>query len=398
MRKKSVKYPAIKRKVLQVREDSLPGLEVLPRNDEPSGAIARIDKAAAITSHPVSTSALDNAFRRYGVEAEDAFLALASHYLQVRAVELPKKSFFSLERGLATLDIIAHDRQLLSLLDRIVENDSVGRELPVWYQYFLGRRFREGSGKFFTPRPVAAGMAHLLPVRAHSIIMDPTCGGGTFLTEASRMWDGVPCKLVGNDVDRMLVGLTEILLAISARPHHSVDLRCANLFDCGIEFQDYWGAVDCILANPPFSLALEKVGIRSKLLELGYRNSDAVFLDVCQQLLAPGGSLVCLLPHSIIVNSEYQPLRTAVEQEWDLCGLITLPEGVFYLTANTSTRADIVHLRKKGGKAKPPEHLYFANAPSVGIPLNFRANDFGENALEMIVSDARIKECVASCA
>src|SRR5208337_774215 len=99
MRKKSIKYPAIKRKVLQVREDSLPGFEVLPRNDEHGGAIARIGKAAAMTSHPVSTSALDNAFRRYGVEAEDAFLALASRYLQVRAVELPKKSFFHWNEG-----------------------------------------------------------------------------------------------------------------------------------------------------------------------------------------------------------------------------------------------------------------------------------------------------------
>jgi len=83
-----------------VREDSLPGLEVLPRNDELGRAFARIDKAAAITSHPVSTSALDNAFRRYGVEAEDAFLALASRYLQIRAVALPKKPLFPLERGL----------------------------------------------------------------------------------------------------------------------------------------------------------------------------------------------------------------------------------------------------------------------------------------------------------
>ena len=140
------------------------------------------------------------------------------------------------------------------------------------------------------------------------------------------------------------------------------------------------------------------MGIRSKLFELGYRNSDAIFLDVCQQLLVPGGSLVCLLPHSIIVNTEYQPLRTAVEKEWELCGVITLPEGVFYLTANTSTRADIVHLRKKAGKVKPAIRSYFANAPSVGIPLNSRTNDFGENALEMIVADARVRECVVGSA
>ncbi len=396
MRKKSVKYRSRPRKASRVREDTLPGLEISPRNDARSRAVARIDSAVAITSHPVSMSALDNAFRRYGVEAEDAFLTLAARYLQVRAAELPKKPFFPRERGLATLDSVGHDRQLLSLLDRIVASDPAGMELPVWYQYFLGRRFREGSGKFFTPRTVAAGMAHLLPVTPNAVIMDPTCGGGTFLSEASKAWGDTPCTLVGNDVDRMVVGLTEIILAISARPQHLFDLKCANLFDCGSEFQDYWSGVDCILANPPFSLALEKVGIRSKLFDLGYRNSDAIFLDVCQQLLAPGGSLVCLLPHSIIVNAEYAELRSAVERHWDLCGVITLPEGVFYLTANTSTRADIVHLRKKGDDGKRPDQSYFANAPSVGVPLNSRTNDFGENALDRIVFDARVRGCAAS--
>jgi SAM-dependent methyltransferase len=314
--KKTVKYRAGKRRVSRVREDSFLELEVLPRKGADGVVMAGFDKAVVLTSNPVSTAALANAFRRYGVEAEDAFLALATRYLQVHAAELPQRTFFPLERGLATLDAVGHDRQLLSLLDRIVESDPVGIELPVWYQYFLGRRFREGSGKFFTPRTVAAGMAHLLSVKPNAVIMDPTCGGGTFLTEASKTWGGVSCKLIGNEVDRMLVGLTEIVLAISVRRHHTFDLKCANLFDCGSEFRDYWGAVDCILANPPFSLPLERVGIQSRLFELGYRNSDAIFLDVCQQLLKPGGSLVCLLPHSITVNAEYQSLRTAVERDF----------------------------------------------------------------------------------
>jgi SAM-dependent methyltransferase len=377
-----------------VREGEDDNLTLFSSNGNERGVLARIDKAAEIAAHPVSASALDNAVRRYGLEGEDAFLALASHYLQALGLRLPPKSFFPLERGLAVLDTVSHDRQVLVLLDRIVENDRHGSELPVWYQYFLGRRFREGSGKFFTPKTVASSMARLLPLKPNAVVMDPTCGGGTFLAAASRCWNSVPCRLVGNDIDKMLVGLTEIVLAVSTSPQHTVELQCANLFDCGNEFSKCWGSIDYILANPPFSLSLQRVGIRSRLFELGYQNSDAVFLDLCLQLLVPGGSLVCLLPHSIIVNSEYQQLRAAVESEWDLCGIITLPEGVFYLTANTSTRADIVHLRKKADKSPASSKVYFANAPSVGIPLNSRMSDFGENAVEMIVTDTRVKECV----
>ena len=394
MPRKPLKYLTGKRKASRVRDDSNGNLALFsPLGGQP-GSIGRLDKAAEIASHPVSASALENAFRRYGVEGEDAFLVLASRYLQVLKVRLPVKSFFPFERGLTILDMVAHDKQLVALLDKIVQSDPLGFELSVWYQYFFGRRFREGSGKFFTPRTVASAMAHLLTVKPSAVIMDPTCGGATFLTEASRCWNAVPCKLVGNDVDKMLVGMAEIILAISTSPHQPFELHCANLFDCGDEFKNYWGTIDYILANPPFSLALERIGIRSKLFDLGYRNSDAIFLDVCLKLLAPGGDMVCLLPHSIIVNSEYQQLRIAVERDWDLCGVITLPEGVFYLTANTSTRADIVHLRKKGDKYRCPSNLYFANAPSVGIPLNLRMNDFGDNSLEMTVGDARIQECL----
>ena len=120
-----------------------------------------------------------------------------------------------MERGFAALNIVTHDKQVLSILDGIVAGDPQGRELATWYQFFFGRRFREGSGKFFTPRTIAAAMARLLPVQAGAILLDPTCGGGTFLSEASRRWADTPCRLVGNDVDRMLVGLTELVLALS---------------------------------------------------------------------------------------------------------------------------------------------------------------------------------------
>src|SRR5206468_2303162 len=100
----------------------------------------------------------------YGIEGDDAFLALASRYLDVRKVRSSTLRYFPSERAHAALGIVAHDRQVMSIIDAIVAGDQIGRELPTWYQFFFGRRFREGSGKFFTPRPVAAAMARLLPV------------------------------------------------------------------------------------------------------------------------------------------------------------------------------------------------------------------------------------------
>jgi hypothetical protein len=115
-------------------------------------------------------------------------------------------------------------------------------------------------------------------------------------------------------------------------------------------------------------------------------------------LLAPGGSLVCLLPHSLVVNSEFDQLRRSAERHWELCGVVTLPEGVFYLTGNTTTRADIIHLRKKTGRHQQIHKAFFANAPTVGFPLNSRTTYFGENSLDLIAGDPRVLDCINATA
>jgi type I restriction-modification system DNA methylase subunit len=346
-----------------------------------------------------STYAIEAGFRRYGLEGEDVFLALAARCVEESRGRHNGFEFFQYERGLQVLDLVTHDRQIDSILARAcVGSDSIGH-LPVWYQYFVGRRFREGSGKFFTPKIVARSMVDLLPLDAGIILCDPTCGGGTFLAEAARLLDGTPCDLIGNDVDRTLVGLTEAVLFLTCGGGQKRHLFCDNVYDRGPFLDAYSKRVDCILANPPFSLPLESVGLRSTLFNMGYHNSDAVFLDVCLELLKEGGHLVCLLPHSIVVNSDFSELRAHVEREWDLCGIITLPEGVFYMTARTTTRADIIHLRKKTAtKTAASGRIYFANAPTVGIPLNSRDTRSGDNALEDVVATVRARGCVASAA
>lgn len=343
-----------------------------------------------------STHSIDAMFRRYGLEGQDVFLAIAARCVQESHVRHNGFDFFKYERGLEVLDLVTHDRQVDSLLARVCVGSNAVAHLPLWYQYFVGRRFREGSGKFFTPTPVARSMANLLPLKAGMIFCDPTCGGGTFLSEVARLLQGTRCELVGNDVDRTLVGLTEVVLYLTCTGAQKRHLFCDNVYDRGPFIESYSQRVDCILANPPFSLPLESVGMQSALFNMGYRNSDAVFLDVCLELLKEGGHLVCLLPHSIVVNTDYSGLRSRVERDWDLCGIITLPEGVFYMTASTTTRADIIHLRKKVAGQTSRARVYFANAPTAGVALNSRDTAPTDNALDEVALAVRARGCIAS--
>jgi hypothetical protein len=128
------------------------------------------------------------------------------------------------------------------------------------------------------------------------------------------------------------------------------------------------------------------------LFSSGYRNSDALFIDTAFKLLKDGGRLVCLLPHSIIANQEFSHLRTIVERSWNVLGVICLPEGVFHLSAGTTTRADIVILEKCKLQDKGPQKLFFASVPSVGIRLNNNMKEPISNNLEQVLSNTEVKQ------
>lgn len=333
---------------------------------------------------------LDRELRRLGIEGENAFYALAFHYVGLsRSSDLKFSERFN-QLGKSLIKKVHADRYLFLLLNSISESDPEGINLPAWYEYFHGRRFREGSGKFFTPQPVAAAAVQLLPKKEGAVIMDPSCGGGTFLIEASRLWGESSCTLIANDVEASLVDLTRLTLSLRTLSDHKKHFLQTNIYQPDEFLEEWYGHVDFIVANPPFSIKVSTIDIESGLFALGYRNSDALFLDVSLKLLRPGGRLVCLLPHSVIANAEFSQMRYEIEENWNLLGVIGLPEGVFHSTANTMTRADIVILEKRGSSNSNSETV-FASTPSVGVPLNRREKNHEENHLLELLENIEIR-------
>lgn len=334
---------------------------------------------------------IELSFRQFGFEAEDAFNAIASCYIEVFSIQCSEKLAKLCEKGKEVSNVAFKDTVLKEIVTYYTKIDKEGDNLPVIYQYFLAKRFRDITGKFFTPKAVASQMAAMLPVKENAIIIDPTCGGGTFLKEFSKKWKKQSCTLIGNDIDEMLVCLTELSIKINKVNHHKLELMSSNLYAPNENLKKWFGKVDYILANPPFSLPIEYFSSDSKLFSIGYRNSDALFIDLAFELLKPNGRLVCLLPHSIISNKEYERLRKTVELDWYVSAVIVLPEGVFQSTANTTTRADIIVLDKKGIKRENSKTI-FSNVSSVGVPLKAKQKQVDGNDLQDVLQSKEIIE------
>lgn len=334
---------------------------------------------------------IELSFRQFGYEADDVFNALLACYVDVFEIQHIEFLDNLYEKGKKILNIVFQDAVLKEIIIYQVKIDKQGDNLPVIYQYFLAKRFRDITGKFFTPKDLAAQMASLLPIKKNAIIMDPTCGGGTFLKEVSKRWADTPCTLIGNDIDEMLVSLTALTLHIRKKNYHHIQLICNNLYAPKTDLKEWFGKVDYILANPPFSLPIDSFSSDSKLFQLGYRNSDALFIDLAFDLLKTGGRLVCLLPHSIISNKEFEKLRKTVELDWHLSAVLVLPEGVFQPSAQTATRADMIVLDKKTIH-NPQKKTIFSNIASLGVPLNVKSPQSDKNDLQTILKSKAVAE------
>ena len=337
---------------------------------------------------------LENYFRRFGIEGETAFHALAYQYIRRYSDRLANIPNTVTEKWQRAYKKIEREQHVVRFLDRLVSQDSNGDRLSEWYQFFIGRRFREASGKFFTPKPIASAMARLLPSQEHPVIMDPTSGSGTFLMEVAKILREDRCVLVANDIESSLVELSMLTLNLATHPNHEKYYICADIYEPLEELKSWYGRVDYILANPPFSLRIEHEQFDSPLFSHGYRNSDALFIDIALKLLRPGGRLVCLLPHSIIANEEFSHFRTIVEKKWMVLSVICLPEGVFLLSAGTTTRADIVVLEKKRENGIMSKKLVFASVPSAGIRLNNNEKDMVSNDLESVLNNPEAKDAL----
>jgi len=333
---------------------------------------------------------VEKRYRELGVEGDDVFTLIASEYIRFHKLELSERLIGIIKKA-DEINCNGNSQKMESIAKRVVRYDKLAKKLPILYQFFHSKRFRDNTGKFFTPRNIARSMADMLPLKNDAVIFDPTCGGGTFLVEASKKWKNRVCHLLANDIDNYLVALTEIILKIQIPKKHKLSLFNENIYSPEETTLLFQNKVDYILANPPFSLTVDNFSPESKLLRRGYRNSDALFIDLAKDLLKEGGKLVCLLPHSIISNKEYAELRKVVEEDWHINAVMVLPEGIFQETANTTTRADILIFKKKGQGIFNSETL-FCNISSVGQPLNSRDSLFEEDDLSRILKQDKVKK------
>ena len=228
---------------------------------------------------------------------------------------------------------------------------------------------------------------------AFGLVLDPSCGVGSFLAEFVRQahsevsgaiggteWSRLAARdlVVGVDKSERMIRLALANLATfgatSAKLHLANGL--ARDGHDGELSRAMEGKVGLILTNPPFGATFSQTDIGDYNLATVWParkpnsvDSELLFLERYIDWLRPGGQLLAVVPDSILTNKGlFADLRLGLGPQVEVRTVISLP-AVTFAAAGTSTKTSILHLKK--GKAQGTA-ARFAICNNIGYSVSAR--------------------------
>lgn len=204
------------------------------------------------------------------------------------------------------------------------------------YALLIGPAQRKSLSAYFTPPSLAAATieaARPFFERPGATVLDPACGGGSFLVPIARAMilhdiaageglqqiaaDAV-ARIKGIELDAGLASLSATLLADALGQDFAVTIdtgqvvETANALEVTVDER-----FDLIIGNPPYSKvwaegAAAISAIAGKADLGGHTNLYALFVLRALEWLKPGGGLAFVLPTSFIAGPYFKGLREEI--------------------------------------------------------------------------------------
>ena len=240
------------------------------------------------------------------------------------------------------------------------------------------------------------------PVRCTKVgyILDPSCGVGSFLTEVTRILHPQVVSVVGaRRAAEWLNRMFESVVVGVDKSERMIRLSLTNLSLFGAESatlhfgnalarqgpdskigDSFNGSVQLILTNPPFGAEFSRPDISEYKIATdwcsrknGSIHSELLFLERYIDWLKPGGTLVTIVPDSILTNRGlFSDLRAGIAPRIELRSVVSLPQVTFG-AAGTTTKTSILHLVKRhGGLVNKP--VYFSVCKDIGYTVATRSS------------------------
>lgn len=272
------------------------------------------------------------------------------------------------------------------------------------FQLFISRYYRGENDQYLTPESVIKMMLEVIHPSIKDTILDPACGTGRFLTHAMMYLSGSLKKqriniknwasshAFGIDVDKSLVKISKMYMVLIGDGHTNI-FKDNSLNKKSEEYEINKYPISIVVTNPPFG-SREKIIDKDVLknYELGHvwdeqlnktaelrkngQTQGVLMLERASQFLQKGGIIGIVLPDGIFSNLSDRYIRKWIVNNFEVLGIISLPEETFRVqTIGVSVKTSVLLAKKKEGIRE--HNIFFASPNTIGYDL--QGDDINSN-------------------
>lgn len=275
------------------------------------------------------------------------------------------------------------------------------------YEYLLSKLSSAGTnGQFRTPRHIIDFMVKVVDPKKNETILDPACGTAGFLVAAYRYIAGEytsdKLKKAGSpramdklsaeeknfmfnhtftgfdsDEDMIKFGMMNLHLHGLSKSHLD---RQNTLTDTA----GFKGKFDVVLANPPFSGAIDKESVTQEL-QMGTNATEVLFLRFMLDHLSLKGKVAVVVPEGLISNDTAANKKVReMLLDAGLWAIVSLPSGVFRPYASVKTYILLVD-----AQFKTEDKVALFEVRNDGFSLNDTRLPIDKNDLPRVLEDLK---------
>lgn len=204
--------------------------------------------------------------------------------------------------------------------------------MSLFFTTFSKAALSNDKGQYFTPDHISSLMIDLINLNVNSIVLDPTCGSGTFLAKCMDKM----IKMAGNDEQKIIDIKQKQIFGIE-KDELVYGLATANM----LLHKDGKSNVendDCFTLLPKWnSKGINRVVMNPPYKEKKTDIPELKFLLETLNAMSNDGLAAIIVPTSCATGAKYSDYRYSLMNNHTLLAVMTCPPELFYPGASTNT-------------------------------------------------------------
>ena len=265
------------------------------------------------------------------------------------------------------------------------------------FGHFVRDNFRNNTedAQYMTPPEIVSLMVEIAlydlvvaPNQKEYVVVDPSCGVGSFLLSFSKSYEELrktkelpPVRILAQDKMDRMAALSFMNLSMFRRKEHGIYVGNSLWDDSPLSQIN--GKADLILTNPPFGAKFARDNLvrtsRNVIPTFAQSkspyaiiDSEILFLDRYLTLLRPGGRCLVVVPDGVVSAAGVAAYaRQELADKARLRAVIELPAETF-AQAGTRTKTAVLYFQKGSRGLKEVDRVFLAEATDLGFQVSKR--------------------------